>query len=141
MYQSLKHYIGEVSCFSDRNFDRNTYCLTIPTIFLKVSKSQKQFFLKLNCQKTNDNFCPTFRSFFGQWIFKKKCFKIRCWNIIWWQVTIFLSAKADNRGIIQEFQSEFNSEKQPTSPNVWSVLFDHFICINISRDFLLEKTC
>ena len=57
---------------------------------LKVSKSQKQFFLKLHCPKKNEildkilpyearaEFCQIFRSFFGQWIFKKKCF----WDLL-----------------------------------------------------------
>ena len=54
--------------------------------FVKVSKSQKHFFLKLHCPKTNEildkillyeearaEFCLIFHSFFGQWIFKEKC--------------------------------------------------------------------
>ena len=58
--------------------------------YLKVSKFQKQFFLKLHCPKNERNidkilpyearaeFCQIFRSFFGQWIFKKKCF----WDLL-----------------------------------------------------------
>ena len=51
--------------------------------YLKVSESQKHFFLKLHCPKNELNilpyearaeFCLIFRSRFGLWSFKKKCF-------------------------------------------------------------------
>ena len=59
---------------------------------LKVSKSQKDFFLTLHCPKNERNitqnsaqwgkaraeFCLIFCSFFGQWNFKKKCF----WDLL-----------------------------------------------------------
>ena len=55
---------------------------------LKVSKSQKQFFLNLHCPKNErildkilpfearSEFCLIFCSFFRQWSFKKKSFEI-----------------------------------------------------------------
>ena len=55
-------------------------------VYIKVSKSQKHFFLKLHCPKNERNIRQNsvlalssfiraeFRSFFGQWGFKKKCF-------------------------------------------------------------------
>ena len=57
---------------------------------LKVSKSQKLFFLKLHCPKMNGilgkilpyearaEFCLISCSFFGQWSLKKKCF----WDLL-----------------------------------------------------------
>ena len=54
---------------------------------LKVSKCQKHFFLKLHCSKKNEilnkillyearaEFSQMFRSFFGQWSFKKNAFE------------------------------------------------------------------
>ena len=66
------------------------FVLFTSNISYDVTKSQKQFFLKLHCQKTNEildkilpyearaQFCQIFRSFFGQWSFKKKCF----WDLL-----------------------------------------------------------
>ena len=63
------------------------------TMYVKVSKSKKYFFLKLHCPKTNnildkilpyeareESFSYTYVlcSFFGQWSFKKKCF----WDLL-----------------------------------------------------------
>ena len=65
--------------------------LVIKSGFIKVSKFQKQYFLKqLHCPKTDElldkillyearaEFWQIFCSFFGQWIFKKKCF----WDLL-----------------------------------------------------------
>ena len=53
---------------------------------LKVSKSQKHFFLKLHCQ--------IFRSFVGHWGFKKNCF----WDLLTFKIFIFYSGEVIENG-------------------------------------------
>ena len=100
------------------------YCTTSTTnwfwiylqffLVLKVSKSQKQFFLKLHClrNKMLDNILPyeagaeiiqIFRSFFGQWSFKKKCF----WDLLTLMVK---SIKSQSFKIILNKHLNFNFE-------------------------------
>ena len=65
--------------------------------YKKVNKSKKHFFLKLHCPKTKRNiwqnsaleFCLIFRSFFGQWSFKKSCF----WDILTFSTHLETTAK------------------------------------------------
>ena len=73
--------------FSNKlNFFPIAICISLSLRLLKVGKSQKHFFLKLHWPKNERNiwqnyalaaraeFCQIFRSFFGHWSIKKKCF-------------------------------------------------------------------
>ena len=82
--------------------------LAKPCLMVKVSKSQKQFFLKLQFPKMNGilvkilpyeartEFCQIFCLFFGQWSLKKKCF----WHLLTFRgaemglVAVLLSPRA-----------------------------------------------
>ena len=80
--RALCDHLPEVRAAAAKTFDslHNTvgsryvfFSLWVPAC-LKVSKSQKQIFLKPHCPKNERNICQIFCSFFGQWSFKKKCF-------------------------------------------------------------------
>ena len=77
--KSLSDVNGPVF-FETSNNAMNLMC----KVGLKVSKSQKHFFLKLHCPILNKNllyearaeFCLLFGSFFGQWSSRKIAFEI-----------------------------------------------------------------